>query len=309
MADVEGSHEYLVALFDVLGFEHKLRAAGLEQMLAAYRALVDDVVQRNLHMARLFGDMEFSEAPYWTSDGDVFIFNKIQGAFASDSILLWANGAWPEVHGKSPQELAQLSETPGEGWKAHPVPCDNFLDACNELICHSLEIGLPLRGAVAAGQAVIDEPNRIFIGMPIVDAARMEHAQRLIGASLTDSFVKQHVPNRYVLPFTQHLEQDQVAPWGALVLEWPRHWRSTRRSDPAAQVRAQNLDSRHSAYYDKTLDLIGYSQRSAGEHQQERDISIRAQYSQFADPELKVRARAVRRVPIGDVAGNGHGNA
>jgi hypothetical protein len=309
MADVDGPHEYLVALFDALGFEHKLRAAGLEQMLTTYRALVDDVVQRNLHMARLFGAMEFSEAPYWTSEGDVFIFNKIQGAFASDSILLWANRTWPELHGKSPQELAQLAQTPGEGWKAHPVPCDNFLDACNELICHSLEIGLPLRGAVAAGLAVIDEPNRLFLGVPIVDAARMERAQRLIGASLTDSFVKQHVPKRYALPFTEHLKQDHFAPWGGLVLDWPRHWRNTRRSNPAEQVRALNLDSRHSAYYDKTLDVIAYSQRFASEHQQERDISIRAQYSQFADPDLKVSARAVRRVPIAEVAGEGQGNA
>jgi hypothetical protein len=297
-----GAHfGYQVALFDILGFEQKLKARGLANIAEAYDVLISDVEARNRHMAKLFGEMGFSEAAYWTSEGDVFIFNNVRGAFASDSILLWAHRTWPDVRDKNGKELAELSKSPAHGWKAHPIPCDNFLDTCNELMCHSLEIGLPLRGAISMGEAVIDEDRRVFLGQPIVDAARMEREQVFLGASLCSPFVPQRIPGRYTLLFEEHLKEPGPSVWSGLVLDWPRHWRNTRAENLKEIVAALNTDPQYSACYDHTRRFIDASNCRSAQYGSIADISIRAQYPEFASPELEVHARAVRRVPVARV--------
>ncbi|WP_268580317.1 hypothetical protein, partial [Escherichia coli] len=69
-------HGYLVALFDVLGFEERLKRLGLAEMLSRYEALIDVVNYRADHTHQVFQVLEFSEAPYWTAEGDVFLFTK-----------------------------------------------------------------------------------------------------------------------------------------------------------------------------------------------------------------------------------------
>lgn len=291
-------HGYQVALFDILGFERKLASRGLTSIAEAYEALISDVEARNRHMAKLFGSMGFSEAPYWTSDGDVFIFNKIFGAFASDSILLWAHRTWPDVRDKKREDLVRLAGNPADGWKAHPIPCDNFLDTCNEVMCHGLEIGLPLRGAISMGEAVLDEDRRVFLGQPIVDAACMEKAQRFIGASLCSSFTSQTIPKRFTLPFSEHLKDSPPAVWSGLTLDWPRHWRNTRRHDAGEVIAALDVEQEFSSYYSNTLRFLNASRAVGTQHQAIADISIRTQYPEFSSPDVAVNARAVRRVPI-----------
>ncbi|MBK8163387.1 MAG: hypothetical protein IPK65_09645 [Gammaproteobacteria bacterium] len=190
------THGFLVGLFDVLGFEQKLRAIGLAEMRARYEALIGAVNYRKQQAQRVFGEMKFQEAPYWTADGDVFIFSETHGAYASDSILLWANRTWPEARSMDAGELDLLAQDPANGWAVRPVPCDNFLDVCNDLICHGLEVGLPLRGAVSMGDAVLDSGNSIFLGVPLVDAARLERGQRAIGAGVCKTFLDQTIPKR-----------------------------------------------------------------------------------------------------------------
>src|SRR5882672_1378072 len=143
------SHGYLTALFDILGFERRLEVIGLAEMRSRYEALIASVNYRQEQTTRVFGDLDFQEAPYWTSEGDVMIFSKTHGAYASDSILLWMNRTWPIARNKTPEEMEKLSKDQASGWAYHPIPCDNFLDVCNDLICRGIEIGLPLRGALA----------------------------------------------------------------------------------------------------------------------------------------------------------------
>jgi len=300
MRDAGAHYGYLIALFDVLGFEHKLKKRGLSSMADAYEALIANINGRNEHFAKLFGEIGFTESPYWLSDGDVFIFNIIRGAYASDSILLWAPRTWPEARSKSREELKELSKSGAKGWVTHPIPCDNFLDTCNDLICHSVEIGLPLRGAISLGEAVIDEGNRIFLGQPIVDAARMERGQVFIGASFCTPFMAQIVPMRYRLPFNAHLKEQQSPVWEGSVLDWPRHWRNTRPQGARARdaVAALNSDPKYSAYYDITLRSIDASERISTLHESRDDISIRTQYPEFSSADLEVSVRAVRTIPI-----------
>lgn len=297
-----GLHGYSVALFDVLGFEAKLERLGLAEILRRYEELIARIEAREAHMSWLFQHLGFHEAPYWNSSQGLFIFNKIQGAYASDTLLLWSNRTWPEARTKTPEELEELSKDASIGWQASPVPTDNFLEECNELMCHALEVGLPLRGAVSMGQGVFDGDRRLFLGAPLVEVARMESAQEFIGAGLCKAFREQIIPKRYYLEFEGHLKEGGCRHWGGAVLDWPRHWRNTRRERLEDVVKALDTSPDHSVCYRNTLKLIEFSAQFADQHQEPEDMEIRNQYPEFAfSKDLALaRARALRRVPIGE---------
>jgi hypothetical protein len=294
------THGSYIALFDVLGFEERLTTLGLNVMLDRYEALIEVVNYRKEQVQRVFGTLGFSEAPYWTAEGDVFIFSETHGAYASDSLLLWANRTWPEAAEEREDAFQALADNPAEGWKYHPIPCDNFLDVCNDLMCRGLEVGLPLRGAIAIGDAVLDQSRSIFLGKPIVEAARLESGQRLIGASFCASMAAQMIPQRFAIKFDKHIKESHRPFWGGAMLDWPRHWRRTRKADLGDVISALNTNPRYASYYENTLELIAFSQNFAGQFESSEETSVRTQYKPFSwsNSELSVRARAIRRVPI-----------
>lgn len=210
------AYGYIVALFDILGFEKRLAQIGLKEMQVRYEALIEVVNYRKEQMQRVFGDLNFKEAPYWTAEGDVFTFNKVYGAYASDSILIWADRTWPDARDVESEICRKLASNPPDGWKYHPVPCDNFLDVCNDVMCRGLEVGLPLRGGISIGEAVFDQSRNIFLGKPIIDAARLENGHQLIGASFSVSGMNQTIPPRYTLKFSDHIKESHRQLWGAL---------------------------------------------------------------------------------------------
>ena len=291
---------YLVGLFDILGFEEKFKAIGLSKMFGNYEALIDGVNYRQKQIERVFGGMAFDEAPYWTIEKDVFIFSKTHGAYASDSLLLWANRTWPEARDIKAEDFEKLLSEPSTGWKYHAIPCDNFLDVCNELICDSLEVGLPLRAALSMGPAILDEDKRIFLGEPIIDAARLEKGQKFIGAGLCKPFIKQTIPKRYLLKFDRHLKADLQNEWGGFVLDWPRHWRKTRKKDLRKIINDLNTNDKYSEYYENTLELISLSDKFSAQFESLEESSIRSVYSEFSfsNDNLSINSRAIRRVPI-----------
>lgn len=291
---------YLVALFDVLGFEQKLDEIGLKEMLSRYEALIEVVNYRKEQVRRVFGDLGFSEAPYFSSDGDVFIFNEIHGAYASDSILLWTNRSWPEARGKTIEECKNHLNDPAKAWAFQPIPCDNFFDICNDIMCRSLEVGLPLRGAISVGDAIFDEGRNIFLGQPIVEATRLEKGQQFIGTSFCSSAINQKIPKRYFLKFDRHIKDSFEGNWGGLILDWPRHWRKTRLVDLSKVVLGMNTSINHSTYYKNTLDCISLSQKFADQFEGIEETSIRSVYEAFtwSNKQLSVRTRAIRRVAI-----------
>lgn len=293
-------HESYVALFDVLGFEERLTTLGLGKIVSRYEALIEVVDYRKQQIEHVFARLGFSEAPYWTAEGDVFIFSKTHGAYASDSILLWSNRIWPEVAQDSKDTFRPLARHPADGWKYYPIPADNFLDVCNELMCRGLEVGLPLRGAIAAGEAVLDQSRSIFLGGPIIEAARLEGDQRFISASFCASMASQVIPRRFCLEFDKHIKETHRSVWGGALLDWPRHWRNTREADLGEVISRLNTDERYATYYENTLEMIAFSNTLAGQFEGQKDTSVRTQYEQFSwsNSQLTVRTRAIRRVRV-----------
>jgi hypothetical protein len=297
-------NRFAVCFFDVLGFESRFATLGLGGMVEKYEQLIHVVNRQNEETARWFGPMNFSEGAYWTAEKEPFISARLYGAYASDSILLFANADFPENRypdalNSTPEERKIKGQDPGSGWRYHPIPCDNFLDLCNEIICHSIEIGLPLRGAISMGEAILHIDYNIFLGQPLIETARLEHVQVCIGASLATSFTKdQIVPQRYQLPFNTHFKANVPQSFSGMILDWPRHWRNTRKTDLIATIHALDVDLKFSDYYKKTEEIVIASEARASLFESPDDCRITKVYPQFSSPELELFARPVRLVPV-----------
>lgn len=272
---------YAVALFDVLGFKKKFEELGLMEITARYRALIDIVVKQNEHLMFLKSIMpNLQEGPYWCADEKMIVVTRVHAAYASDTFLVWANYTWTELYKRSKEELERLSEDPNHDWLFRPIPCDSFLETCNELICRSLQVGLPLRGALAVGDAIMDKERNIFLGQPIIDTNLLEREQKFIGAGMCSSFVGQTIPKHFSLPFSRQMKRP-YADFSGTVLDWPRHWRNTRPFDVKPFIEAVNSDSSSSSYYENTFSLIEESEKVPADADEDFR-SVRKNYEQFS---------------------------
>lgn len=139
--------------------------------------------------------------------------------------------------------------------------------------------------------------HNVYLGPPLIDAARMEHSQRIIGASFTSSFMNQIVPPKYLVSFEKHLKKDGGDLFEGHVLDWPRHWRATRKTDLRELIRAFSPPPATADIYDNTLCLIDASDARASMFDGPDEMPLGKTYPQFSTKELALRACAVRRVP------------
>lgn len=57
-----------------------------------------------------------------------------------------------------------------------------------EFFCQAIFAGIPLRGCLSTGMALMDQEKTIYFGDPIVEAARGETAQYAIGIAFGKKF-------------------------------------------------------------------------------------------------------------------------
>lgn len=289
------SLSYVVALFDVLGFSHRMRTSGLATIASQYRKLISAADQHNANVDGIFDLMGFKESAYWTAEGDVTIFQRVNCAYASDSLMVWAHAAFPEAREKRPEECVELAKDRARGWTYLPIPCDSFLNLCSEFICLGMEVGLPLRGAVGMGTCILDKPSGVYLGLPLVENAELEKAQEFIGIGFCPSFLQQTVPGRFKVAFANHLKPDQTASFGGYVLDWPRHWRRTRQGSVRPKIRRLARGATDKLkYYENTLRFVEASDAVRGQHESSLETSIRAVYPQFSYEEVACDLKAVR---------------
>ncbi|MBL6749224.1 MAG: hypothetical protein ISP90_01815 [Nevskia sp.] len=273
---------YVVGIFDVLGFKNTFEKLGLREITARYAMLIDIVVKKDEHLAEMktyFPHMK--EGPYWCAGGEIAVMTKVYAAYASDTFLIWANYTWNDLHEGEKSELERFAKDPNHDWLFRPVPCDAFLDTCNELMCRSLQVGLPLRGAVAVGDAILDKERNIFLGQPIIEANDLERDQRFIGAGMCSSFINQTIPKRFSVSFNRQLK-DSTKETSGLILDWPRHWRDTRSIDARKVIESMNTDAKFSEYYVNTLASIEQSEKYAKDYAPSNGCPIRNNYEQFS---------------------------
>lgn len=146
---------YLFALFDVLGFEALHTELGTTKLYAIYQELIDRVTSKeSFSTLQTFNEPEVA----WTMVGNM----PLRYQYFSDTIILWT----PML----------------------PEFISPFCARCADVICESILMGLPLRGAISAGSAILNKKRGAFLGSPIIEAYRVESQQNWIGVSFCPSF-------------------------------------------------------------------------------------------------------------------------
>ncbi|MCL5031428.1 MAG: hypothetical protein M1480_20690 [Bacteroidetes bacterium] len=223
-------NENIICLLDVLGFESLFNKLGLESIETKYKELIEIVEQQNIGLA-------FTVGP---EGHPVIGFAGIESAYFSDSIIFWC--------------------------KYDIIRLEILLQCMCELLCKSIEIGLPLRGSVSVGKVKIDKSKSIFLGQPIITAARAEVVQKWIGITLSKIFNDKPYNGGFkadvILQYDKHIKeggQDKVIP---LVIDFPRHWRLKRGSSLIEAIDKLNDDERYADYYNNTIAFVKYSEEN-----------------------------------------------
>lgn len=218
----------VVCLLDVLGFESLFKTIGLEAIKERYTQLTEYVKKQT-------GGVDVVPTP----DGHVAVgWLVIGNEYFSDTLLFWT--------------------------KYSKISLPSFTQLIAETVCWGLEHELPLRGTIAVGEAILDAESHIYLGQPIIEAARTEGAQEWIGVSFGPSFLAPDFNNGFylhtILPYKSHYK-NKVSPYASgITVDWPRKWRETRKTDLQSIVSAMDTDKQFSQYYKRTLDFIMFSE-------------------------------------------------
>lgn len=221
-------NDTIICLLDVLGFENLFNKFGLEAIETKYKELLSVADEQNIEFAILQGP-----------DGAVLAGSPgIKSTYFSDTIIFWC--------------------------KYDVFRMEVLLNCMRELLCKSIEIGLPLRGSVSVGQVKIDKEKGIYLGLPIISAARAESVQKWIGITLSKTFDKEPYCGGFkadtILKYEKHIKdggKDKVIP---LVIDFPRHWRTKRTTSLVDAINQLNSDNNYSEYYQNTLDFVKHSE-------------------------------------------------
>jgi len=227
---------YLLAYLDVLGFEALLNRIGLERLNEKYALLLQTAVTSN------------SGCHGWSRNTSIveghlvpaLMWLPIETTYFSDSLLLWA--------------------------PYHPSYVEEFLRRCARVFCEALKIGLPIRGAVSCGKAVLHSKTRVFLGNPLIEAARLEASLNWIGIALGTTFKSETlnipIPPHMVHFYEPPMKAGKRALYSDLVLDWPRVWRETYTDSPIAYLRSMcspDLAKRLRQRYESAIQFYEYS--------------------------------------------------
>lgn len=220
-----------IALFDVLGFEDRIRRYSLSEVHDQYMNLLRIAKTKGSHAfldSRPTGDGR-TETPF-------FGYIEIEQDYFSDTILLWT--------------------------RFDPGRFRPFIHMCSAFICEALQARLPIRGALALGEAIMDKSNRTYLGKPLVEAARAEKAQQWIGLGLGRSFINKpdvYFSSELIRPFTRHGKPGSEDVLSQLVVDWPRAWRKEHGTSAAQILEHLSYGSQVPEYYRCAIEFVRQS--------------------------------------------------
>ncbi len=220
----------VLCLLDVLGFENLFKTAGLKEIADKYEKLTQFVKDQT-------GGFDIAPTP----DGFVAVgYLKIGNAYFSDTLLFWAD--------------------------YNKISLPSYTELISEAICFGLEHELPLRGAISVGEAILDKNNDTYLGQPMIEAARTERNQKWLGASFGPSFSEPPFNQGFylstVLPYRSQYKNKSSPFIGGMVVDWPRKWRETRKTDVRPIIKKMNTSPPFSEYYTKALSFVEFSEEN-----------------------------------------------
>ncbi len=220
--------QVLLAFFDVLGFEERFTLHGLDAIYTLYTDLIHGTLiasagQKKLSLAAGGFHGELREG---------YLTLPIQYSYFSDTILLWA--------------------------RFHNAYVGTFLDRCSGFFCEAFRFGVPLRVAISIGDAVLHTPTSMFLGAPLIEAARTEAAQDWVGVALSKSVREIGFPPDRVQRYDPPVKAGKEDLLSGLSLDWPRYWRNFVRGSSVEALRKLRSD-RFPQYYDNAEAFAGFS--------------------------------------------------
>lgn len=141
-----------VACLDVLGFKRMVASTELDLLASRYDTFLR-ALQHTSNVTELRATREgrLSSVIRWRTPYVVF----------SDTLLLWSD--------------------------ADTANASAFFSICASLVSSALQAGMPLRGGIALGEAMMDKREGIYLGQALVDAHLTEASQDWIGIGLHES--------------------------------------------------------------------------------------------------------------------------
>ncbi len=276
---------YSIALFDILGFSNFVESNGNQVILNLYNNLLDLIKkqQSSLHSNESFAG-KVVPAPIsndWKSN--VLISNAngyINVGHFSDTFIIYVN----YLLRKEPYWLATPKNEPhpllfGEpGTIQFPIMYErhhiylSFLQTCMDFFCQAIVAGIPLRGCISTGLAVMDSYKSIYLGAPLVEAARGETVRNSLGISFGKSFNNSHpVYNDYFIPYLDNMKDANKKYLSPMILDWARFWRESpnyKNINLIDCINKMNTNDKFAFYYDNAIDYINFSNSNANWYNQ-----------------------------------------
>lgn len=224
----------LLAFFDVLGFSDRVSRIGLPEIYRQYQDII--AVVKGKTTERII-EVVVPDGAGGLDHG--ICLRTLQHAYFSDTVMIWVKHELPVVQ--------------------------SFLESVLDFFCEALLRGLPMRGCVTFGPAVMRPQDGIFLGEPIIEGARGEQAQSWLGVSFGPSVNQRSYgwigSLHHVMPYHEHAKPGSEALVEPLVLDWPRRWRDAYSDRPSAieMLNRLNTDTRFAKYYDGALKLVAHS--------------------------------------------------
>src|SRR5713226_9153732 len=125
----------LLAEFDILGFSRRVRDSSLRDVRETYDLLRKRTIQR-------YELSSFDLLPVDQYRVPALLRLDVESVLFSDSVFAWV---------------------PLKRGFANP-----FIRWCCDFVCEALTMDVPIRGAIAAGEAILDKDTDTYLGNPIL---------------------------------------------------------------------------------------------------------------------------------------------
>lgn len=193
-----GTRYYYIGCIDILGATQMIEEGRVEDLLRTLRWLQRQIA----HATRYYNDVSRNhEEDNFDDGGWEPSFNSISYTMFQDTVFLFAE----------------------PGWFNPLLSFGTLTNVLSYILTRALTAGVPIRGAITAGDVCMDESTSSLFGRGVLQAVECERKQEWAGIAFCDNLdhllgIPQRVLERYRLPYTSkyaHFSylEPQVVAW------------------------------------------------------------------------------------------------
>lgn len=254
----------LLAVFDILRFSDRVLDSSLSEVTETYNLLRERTIKR-------YELWSFDLLPVDEMRVPAILRLDVASVVFSDSVFAWI---------------------PMKRGFANP-----FIKWCCDFICEGLAMELPIRGAIAAGNAILDQQTGTYLGKPILEAHELEANQDWLGLAFSYQAtwppliadISPKLLMEYQIPVKKG-ETTRICP------DWPRVWRDYHGECSSKKLRslAEVQPEKFKKYYLNAAAFAEHSEKHANwfNEEQPEDAVLRMRpYNEVRNEILAAEAR------------------